>query len=86
MISVVSYCNGAHSQGYAACALNDLFCQMVIIIDSSLVVSLKGAKDNESNINVAFEVLSRAETLKILKFPPEIFLLSIIICTFAGVN
>ena len=34
---------------------------------------------DESNINVTFEVLFRAETLKIFKFSPEIFLIPIII-------
>lgn len=36
----------------------------------------KGVKDNETNINVTFEVLFRAETLKTLKFSPEIFMAS----------
>jgi hypothetical protein len=46
----------------------------------------KGAKDDEGNINVTIEALFRAETLKNLKFPPEIFLNPIIICTFATAN
>jgi hypothetical protein len=36
--------------------------------------------------NATFEVLFRAETLKSLKFPPEIFLIPIIICIFATAN
>jgi hypothetical protein len=46
----------------------------------------KGTKDNESNINYSFDTIFRAETLKNLKFPPEIFLITIIICTFATAN
>ena len=33
--------------------------------------------------NVTIEALFRAETLKNLKFPPEMFLNSIVICIFA---
>ena len=41
-----------------------------------LLPEFKGTKDDESNINVTFEVLFRAETLKKIKFPPEIFMAS----------
>lgn len=46
----------------------------------------KGTKDNKSNINVTFDTIFRAETLKKLKFPPKIFGIPIIIYTFATAN
>lgn len=39
----------------------------------------KGTKDDESDI-------FRAETLKIIKFPPEIFFISFIVYIFATAN
>ncbi len=46
----------------------------------------KGTKDNKNNINVTFDTTFRAETLKKLQFPPEMFLIPIIICIFATAN
>jgi hypothetical protein len=46
----------------------------------------KGTKDNKSNTNVTFDTIFRAEILKNLKFPPEIFWIPIIIYTFATAN
>lgn len=39
-------------------------------------LKFKGTKDNKSNINVTSDVLFWAETLKTLKFSPEIFMAS----------
>ena len=46
----------------------------------------KGTKDNKSNINVTFDTIFRAVTLKKIKFPPKIFWIPIIIYTFATAN
>ena len=51
-----------------------------------LLSKIQGAKDDGSNINVTFNTIFRAETLKFIKFSPKMFLIQIIIYTFATAN